>query len=46
MIAAGFVGTLSGRLVLARIDEHRFKLALNAILVVLALRLVWAGLTG
>ncbi len=43
MIAAGFLGTLSGRAVLTRIDERRFKLALNAILVVLAVRLIWSG---
>ncbi len=43
MIAAGFVGTLTGRAVLTRIDERRFKLALNAILVILAIRLIWSG---
>lgn len=46
MIAAGFLGTLTGRAVLTRIDERRFTLILNAILLVLAARLVWAGLTG
>ena len=43
MIAFGFAGTVVGRKVLMKIDEKRFKLALNAILIVLALRLVWAG---
>lgn len=46
MIAAGFLGTLAGRAVLMRIDEARFKLALNAVLVVLAARLIWTGLAG
>lgn len=43
MIVAGFVGTLIGRQVLTRIDERRFRFVLSAILVVLALRLVWIG---
>ena len=43
LIAFGFLGTIAGRLVLARIDERRFKFALNAILTVLALRLIYAG---
>ena len=46
MIASGFLGTVVGRQVLVRIDEKRFKLALNAILIVLALRLIWAGADG
>jgi uncharacterized membrane protein YfcA len=43
MIASGFLGTLAGRQVLMRIDEQKFKFALNTILVLLALRLIWAG---
>ncbi len=43
MIAFGFAGTVVGRKVLMKIDEKRFNLALNAILIVLACRLVWAG---
>jgi uncharacterized membrane protein YfcA len=43
MIASGFLGTVAGRRVLVAIDEARFKFALNAILIVLALRLIWAG---
>ncbi|SFR46886.1 sulfite exporter TauE/SafE family protein [Litoreibacter janthinus] len=43
LIAFGVLGTLTGRLVLARIDEQRFKFALNAILAVLAIRLIYAG---
>jgi uncharacterized membrane protein YfcA len=46
MIGSGFLGTVAGRQVLVRIDEKRFKLFLNAILIVLALRLIWAGALG
>lgn len=43
MIAAGFLGTIAGRLVLNRISDQRFQKVLNAILLVLALRLIWQG---
>ncbi len=43
LIGFGVMGTLTGRLLLARIDERRFKMALNAILAVLAIRLIYAG---
>ena len=43
LIAAGFAGTVIGRMVLARIDEKRFRFLLNAVLTVLALRLIWSG---
>lgn len=43
MVAFGFLGTLTGRRVLMRIDERRFAFVLNAILVVLAARLIWDG---
>ena len=43
MIAFGFVGTSVGRKVLMKIDEKRFKFALNTMLVLLSLRLIWAG---
>jgi uncharacterized membrane protein YfcA len=49
MIATGFVGTLAGGRVLMRIDERRFAIVLNAVLVILAARLIWKGamtLTG
>jgi uncharacterized membrane protein YfcA len=46
MIASGFLGTVVGKKVLARIDEKRFKFALNAILILLALRLIWGGATN
>jgi len=43
MIAAGFLGTLAGRQVLARLGDRRFYRALDAILILLALRLIWQG---
>lgn len=43
LIIFGFLGTLAGRFVLSRIDEKRFRLILNGILAVLALRLIYAG---
>jgi uncharacterized protein len=46
MVAFGFLGTLAGRQVLMRIDERRFAFVLNAILVVLAARLIWDGAMG
>ena len=46
LIAAGFAGTVIGRMVLARIDEKRFRFLLNAVLTVLALRLIWSGGTA
>ncbi|MBE9636360.1 TSUP family transporter [Salipiger mangrovisoli] len=46
MIAAGFLGTMTGRLVLNRIDDRRFRLALDNILILLALRLIYAGLSA
>lgn len=43
MVMAGFLGTLAGRQVLIRTNETRFKAILNAILIILALRLIWDG---
>jgi uncharacterized membrane protein YfcA len=43
LILSGFLGTLGGRSVLTRIDERRFRLILNAILVALGLNLLVAG---
>lgn len=45
IIAAGVLGTLAGRLMLARIDDRRFRMVLNIILTLLALRLIYAGAT-
>jgi uncharacterized membrane protein YfcA len=44
MIGAGVLGTVLGRQVLTRITDQRFRLALNAILLLLSARLIWAGL--
>lgn len=46
MLVAGFAGTLAGRRVLMRLPEARFRMALNAILIALALRLLWIGAQG
>ena len=46
LILSGLLGTLMGRAVLNRISDHNFKLALDAILVLISLRLIWQGLTG
>ncbi|WP_417601841.1 sulfite exporter TauE/SafE family protein [Pararhodobacter oceanensis] len=43
MILAGFLGTLGGRLVLNRMSDARFQWALNALLVLIAARLIWSG---
>ncbi len=43
LVLAGFVGTWLGKHMLARINEALFKKVLNAILILLSLRLVWAG---
>jgi len=43
MIAAGVAGTLAGRLILTRITDKRFRWALDALLLVLSIRLIWAG---
>ncbi|KMK68826.1 sulfite exporter TauE/SafE family protein [Puniceibacterium sp. IMCC21224] len=44
MIAAGFCGTLVGKTLLNRIDDRRFKIALDVILILLSLRLIYSGL--
>ena len=43
MIAAGFLGTLAGRLVLDRMGDIRFRRALDLVLLVIAVRLVMGG---
>ena len=44
MIAAGFLGTLVGKRLLNRLDDRKFRLALDVILVLLSLRLIWGGM--
>jgi uncharacterized membrane protein YfcA len=46
LIAAGLAGTLMGRTVLNRISDHGFKRALDVVLVLISLRLIWQGVTG
>lgn len=46
MILAGLAGTFAGRSVLTRLGDARFRLALNAILLALAARLVVSGVSG
>jgi uncharacterized membrane protein YfcA len=43
MIATGFLGTVAGGHALNRLTDARFKLALNAVLLLIAARLLWAG---
>jgi len=44
MIIAGALGMLLGRLVLDWISDQRFRIALDTILVLLSLRLIWQGI--
>ena len=44
MVGCGLVGTWAGGKVLNRISDARFKQVLDALLILLALQLVWAGL--
>ncbi|QJF51168.1 sulfite exporter TauE/SafE family protein [Roseobacter ponti] len=44
LIGSGFLGTVAGRHILLRIDERKFRVALNAVLFLLALQLIiWGG---
>lgn len=43
MLAAGFLGTVAGKRVLVRLPEARFQFALKAILIAMALNLIWQG---
>jgi uncharacterized membrane protein YfcA len=45
MIATGFLGTLAGRLVLNRMGDLHFRRALDVVLLGLAARLVYDGIT-
>jgi len=46
MILSGAVGTLAGRLLLGRMTDLNFRRALDVILVLISLRLIWAGVFG
>lgn len=43
MILAGLVGTFTGKQVLNRMSDKNFKTALNTVLFLLSVRLIWAG---
>lgn len=44
--AAGLAGTLTGKIVLGRMSDGGFRRALDVLLVLIALRLIWSALTG
>lgn len=44
MIMAGFLGTLLGRRVLIRMSDQGFKRALDIVLILISLRLIWQGI--
>jgi uncharacterized membrane protein YfcA len=46
MIASGFLGTVFGKRVVARIPEARFRAVFKGLLTVLALRLIYQGALG
>lgn len=46
MIAVGLAGTYAGRLILNRLTDARFGIALNTLLVLISLRLIWQGVTS
>ena len=46
MLISGFVGTIIGKHFLTRAGGHYFKPVLNAILLLAAARLIWAGIDG
>lgn len=46
LIGAGLAGTFAGRLALNRITDRGFKRALDVVLLLISLRLIWQGLTG
>lgn len=46
LIGFGVLGTLVGKRVLMRISDRLFRRALDTILILLSLRLIWAGITG
>lgn len=46
MILAGLAGTFAGKHLLNRMSDRGFRRALDAILLLISLRLIWQGLTG
>jgi len=45
MMVSGVAGTLAGRMVLVRISDKHFKRALDVVLILISLRLIWNGVT-
>lgn len=45
LIVVGLIGTFAGKLVLNRLSDARFGLALNLLLVLISLRLIWNGIS-
>ena len=46
MTIAGFLGTIAGRHVLHKMDDRRFKLALDIVLLLISARLIWSGFSS
>lgn len=46
LIAVGLAGTYAGKLVLNRMSDLRFAYSLNALLVLISLRLIWNGVAS
>ncbi|MEM8851448.1 MAG: sulfite exporter TauE/SafE family protein [Pseudomonadota bacterium] len=46
LIGIGLIGTFAGKLVLNRLSNARFGLALNVLLVAISLRLIWTGIAS
>jgi uncharacterized membrane protein YfcA len=46
LISAGALGTWTGKMVLGRMSDHGFHRILDIILVLLALRLIWGGISA
>jgi uncharacterized membrane protein YfcA len=46
MILAGLLGTMAGNLVLTRMTDARFHRALDIVLLLIAARLIWSGVTA
>ena len=46
MVASGFLGTVIGRQVLAKMGHRYFQTVLSGLLLVLAARLAWSGVEG
>jgi uncharacterized membrane protein YfcA len=46
MIVVGLVGTYAGKLMLNRMSDRNFKIALDGLLILISLRLIYQGLMG